>query len=75
MGALAAAAASAYSFSDRLITFLAIVLAIVLGSLMIGEPRRDGASTGRIVVAIAAPLIAIAAVVLLPGGTVGLLWF
>jgi hypothetical protein len=75
MGSLAAAAASTYSFSDRLVTFLAIVLAIVVGSLMSGEPRLDGVSRGRVVVAIAAPLIVIAAAVLLPGGTVGLLWF
>ncbi|MFB9908648.1 hypothetical protein [Allokutzneria oryzae] len=83
MGTLASAAAPvtaslaapANAFADRLITFLAITVAIVIVLAMTGEPRRDGVSPGRIVAAIAFPLLVIAAAVLLPSGAVGLLWF
>ncbi|WP_344877146.1 hypothetical protein [Allokutzneria multivorans] len=68
-------AAANYVFADRLVTFLAILLTIVIGLLMTGEPRTDGTSRGRIAVAIAAPLLVIAAAVILPSGGVGLLWF
>ncbi|WP_143261872.1 hypothetical protein [Allokutzneria sp. NRRL B-24872] len=68
-------AAATYVFSDRLVTFLAILLTVMIGLLMTGEPRTDGVSRGRIAVAIAVPLLVVAAAVLLPSGGVGLLWF
>ncbi|MCP3802478.1 hypothetical protein NLX83_24720 [Allokutzneria sp. A3M-2-11 16] len=58
MGGLAPAAASAYSFSDRLVTLLAIVVAIAIAAVVLlpGEPWGCCGSRRQLVMSLRANL-------------------